>query len=188
MHVDAIATWPVFEDYMKNHMSLVARESKEGYQLPEPTSRHALITKIIGELRDELKPLKSQLLKHLAVDITVNDISDLINSGLCHVFAMMVKARVELAGIELELHGDPFHVWLHDPKDGYHYDAFFVLGTRYRDELDGGYCADDDGECWDRERLRAEYPEFESKLRQVWETIHAKDPESPFLVVEIPEY
>lgn len=158
-------------------------EHGEIYQYPEPTDRNITVSRTINALREELSPLRAELMPHLAVKVTVIDISDLINCGLCHVFATLVKGFLTEVGIELTFVGDPFHIWLYDPVESVHYDAFFTLGTRYRADLDGGYCDDPDvGQGWGLERLCAEYTDYESKLHDVRTLLRTRNPMSAFLI------
>lgn len=176
---------------MTKHASIPLPFIEEGeeYQTPADTVRNRLISNAINELREELKPLRPKLLRYMAVKATVTDITDLINCGLCHTFAALVRGHLELMGVELVLQGDPFHVWLYDPVESVHYDAHFTLGTRYREDLDGGYCADPDvGEPWTRERVSAEYTDFEFKLRSVCTLLCESNPESHFLAAESLEF
>lgn len=164
-------------------------EEGEVYLAPELTQRNLLITRTINELRGVLSPLKPKLLKHMAVKATVTDITDLINCGLCHTFAALVKGQLSLMGVDLVLLGDPFHVWLCDPVDGIYYDAHFTMGTRYREDIDGGYSFDRDaGEPWSREKLGMEYTDFEFKLAAVCKLIRNADPECSFLAAESMEF
>lgn len=160
-------------------------EEGESYLTPTLTPRNQLITRTINELRSVLSPLRSKLLPFMAVKATVTDITDLVNCGLCHTFAALVRGQLELMGVDLILLGDPFHVWLCDPVEGIHYDAHFTMGTRYREDIDGGYSLSRDaGEPWTREHLASEYEDFEYKLAAVCKIIRNADPECSFLAAE----
>jgi len=149
-------------------------EEGEQYRLPEPTQRQMIISATIARTRDDFERVRESLLPLMVVTCTPKDISDVINCGLCHVFARIVSERVKCAGIELKYTGDPFHVWLYDTIDDLNYDSFYAMGTYYRDELDGGYGL---GRIvdWDLDRVRKEYPKHESLYAEIKTLLNAKD-------------
>lgn len=162
-------------------------EEGERYQPPEQTPRNLVVSKAINALRDELAVVSKELMPLMVVSATPSNISDIINCGLCHTFATLVHGYLSLVGVALTIQGDPFHVWLYDPVDNIHYDAHFTLGTRYREDLDGGYCPVN-SLGWTQERLRDEYHQYDTYLTKVCALIKKHNPESPFLAAEFLEF
>lgn len=162
-------------------------EEGESYHPPEQTTRNLVVSRAINALRDELAPLSKELAPLMVVVATPTNVTDIINNGLCHTFATLVRGYLSLVGVALNVEGDPFHVWLYDPVENIHYDAHFTLGTRYREDLDGGY-SPVNSLGWTQARLREEYHQYNDYLTKVCALIKKHNPESPFLAAEYLEF